>query len=70
MGIKEFWEERSVLGKELTVALLGGAAAIVFALICGTEDWIALRFGLTVMVALVAVVVLGRIARWFKSLRS
>lgn len=70
MGIKEFWEERSAFGKNMLVALLGGAAAIVFASLAGEEDWIALRFGLTVTVGLTAVVVLGRVSRWVKNLRS
>ncbi len=66
MGLTQFWRERSAGGKDLTIALLGGMAAIVFALIFGAEDQIAFAFGLTVTLALAVVAFLAWVrSKWF-----
>ena len=63
MGLIQFWRERSTGGKDATIALLGGAAAIGLAYFSGAEEMIVYSFGLTVTVALL---VLGALA-WVKS---
>ncbi len=63
MGFIQFWRERSAGGKDATIALLGGAVAIIFAFFFGAEDQIAFAFGLTVTLALAVVAFLA----WVRS---
>ena len=63
MGFIRFWKERSAEGKDATIALLGGVAAIAFAFTLGAEDQIAFAFGLAVTVALAVVATLA----WVRS---